>query len=60
MSEKLVITFIRGSAAELNKSFVRTPGTEAVIEVCDDTYNFLYNSLIEKATDEKRAEKRRM
>lgn len=54
MTDHFIVTFIRGPAEELNQSFVRTPGTEAVIEVPEATYDFLYNSLIEKATEEKR------
>jgi hypothetical protein len=40
-------------------TFIRGPGTEAVIEVSEDNYDFLYNSLIEKATEEKRQAVRR-
>jgi hypothetical protein len=54
MSDSFIITFIRGPSKDLNKTFTRTPGTEAVIEVSEDNYDFLYNSLIEKATTEKR------
>lgn len=36
-----------------NRDFVKCPGM-TVIEVTEDTYDFLYNSLIEKAVREKR------
>jgi hypothetical protein len=49
-----IITFIRGKAKDLNKSFVRTEGTEAVIATCEENYDFLYNSMLEKANDEER------
>jgi len=57
--DHFIITFIRGPAEKLNETFTRTPGTEAVIEVSEDNYDFLYNSLIEKSTEEKRQSVRR-
>jgi len=53
MKQRFVIAFVQGTAEELNKTFVKTPGM-TVVEVPEDTYDFLYNSLLEKVTLEKR------
>ncbi len=53
MKQHFVITFVQGTADELNRTFVKTPEM-TVVEVPEDTYNFLYNSLLEQATSEKR------
>jgi len=56
MSRKFVLVFISGEAADLNATFVRPYGTESIIEVPEDTYNFLYNSLIETSVEQQRRE----
>lgn len=56
MKQRFIIAFVQGTAEELNKTFVKTPGM-TVVEVPEDTYDFLYNSLLEQVTSEKRNKK---
>lgn len=51
--QRFIIAFVQGTAEEINRTFVKTPGM-TVTEVPEDTYDFLYNSLLEKATSERR------
>jgi hypothetical protein len=53
--QRFIIAFVQGTAEELNHSFVKTPGM-TVVEVPEDTYDYLYNSLLEKAASERRAQ----
>lgn len=55
--QHFVVALVQGTAEDLNRDFVRCPDM-TVIEVEESTYDFLYNSLIEKATAERRARKR--
>jgi hypothetical protein len=51
--QHFVVALVQGTAEDLNRNFVKCPGM-TVIEVTEDTYDFLYNSLIEKATSEQK------
>ncbi len=55
--QRFIIALVHGTTAELNRTFVKIPGM-TVIEVPEDTYNFLYNSLIEKAVREEKERSR--
>lgn len=51
--QHFIVALVQGSADTLNREFVRCPGM-TVIEVPEDTYDYLYNSLIEKAVRERK------
>lgn len=53
MTRHFIVALVEGTTEDLNRDFVRCPGM-TVIEVGEDTWNFLYNSLVERATSEQK------
>lgn len=53
VTRHFIVAFVDGNAEVLKRNFVKCPGM-TVIEVTEDTYDFLYNSLIEQATSEQK------
>ncbi len=56
MTRKFALVFVTGEAADLNAKFVRPYGAEAIVEISEDTYQFLYNTVLERAVEEQRGD----
>lgn len=56
MTLKFALVFVTGEAADLNAKFVRPYGAEVVVEISEDTYQFLYNTVLERAVEEQRGD----